>query len=382
MRILVFNGYYFPSKNYGGPQTSIQNLIEACGDLHDFFVVCKNHDYNSRRSFDAPVRQVVKVGKANVIYIEDGDLDYSLDSMTSFLKAYKPNIIWFSGVLVPAQKMVGCMAARKLHIPVLFSPRGELNEDHVRIKAWKKKPMLWLLRHSGLFKDAFFHATGSDEYNGVVNYLRPRTDHVFNVPNVALTKQPICCDHVKKEGYLRCFFLSRIHPVKNISYAIDVLSQCKTHIVYDIYGPIEDDHYWTYCLNKLSKIGPNVHVEYKGFLAHENMESTIQTYDCLFFMSENENYSHTIAETLANSRPVVIGKHATPWDDIDGKAGFVVPLDNPQVAASKLDYLAMMEDDSYKKLISSVNNYYLTAPLITSAVSGHLRMFESIFNSV
>ncbi len=95
-------------------------------------------------------------------------------------------------------------------------------------------------------------------------------------------------------------------------------------------------------------------------------------------MSTNENYSHTIAETIANLRPVIIGQHATPWDDIDCKAGYIVPLDNPLAVANRLDNLAMLNDEAFRALVESVKQYYKTSPMINAAVSGHMQMFNSI----
>lgn len=381
MRILIFNGYYYPARNYGGPQTSIQNLVMACGDEHLFYIVSKNHDFNSKESFDVPLRKIVPVGKANVIYLKDGELDYSIRDMIFFIKKINPDLIWFSGVLVPAKRIVGAIAARKLHIPLLLSPRGEVNADHVSIKAWKKKPMLYLLKILGIYKESFFHSTCQDEYDGIIKYFHPNLDHVFMVPNIPLAKQPVLHDHVKKVGHLSCYFLSRIHPVKNILFAIEALSCCHSTIIYDIYGPIEDLSYWAECQASIAKLPSNIKVNYKGFLSRENLSEVIQSYDCLLFMSQNENYSHAVAESLSNSRPVIIGRGATPWDDIDGIAGLTSLLDSPAELSKKIEMLASLDDESYKKLVSSTEAFFTNSPLVKNAIKGHLDMFRRINNS-
>lgn len=381
MRILIFNGYYYPAKNYGGPQTSIQNLVATCGDQHEFYIVSRNHDFNSKVSFNVPIRTWVQVGKAMVIYIEDGYLDYSYKDMISFLEGVKPDLIWFAGVLTPAKRIVGANASRKLNIPLLLSPRGEVNADHVAIRAWKKKPMLHLLRILGVYKDAYFHSTCQDEYEGILTYFRPKNDHVFMIPNIPLSKQPVKTPPSKTKGCLKCYFLSRIHPVKNISFALKSLSLCHSNISYDIYGPIEDTEYWSECKEIISRLPSNVKVSYKGYLSREQLPEVIQSYDCLLFMSTNENYSHTIAESLSNTRPVIIGKGATPWDDIDGVAGFVSSLDDPVSLSAKLDYLASLDNNEFKQLIASTEEYYMKSPLINSAIIGHLNMFDSIKSS-
>ena len=381
MRILIFNGYYYPARNYGGPQTSIANLVMACGDEHLFYIVSKNHDFNSRDIFDVPLHKVVPVGKANVIYLKDGELDYSIRDMMSFIKDINPDLIWFAGVLVPAKRIVGAFAARRLHIPFLLSPRGEVNADHVAIKAWKKKPMLFLLRLLGIYKDSYFHSTCTDEYDGIIKYFHPKLDHVFMVPNIPLAKQPVLHNPVKKEGHLNCYFLSRIHPVKNILFTINALSHCHSIVRYDIYGPIEDSSYWSDCQASINRLPSNITVNYKGFLSRENLSEVIQSYDCLLFMSQNEDYSHTIAESLSNSRPVIIGRGATPWDDVDGVAGFTSSLNNPIDLSQKIDLLASLDNESYKKLVSSTEVFFINSPLVNNAIKGHLNMFKCINDS-
>lgn len=377
-KILIFNGYYLPAKNYGGPQTSVENLINACHTSFDFYVVSRNHDFNSSVPFDVPVNVWTKVGFANVIYLKDGELNFSYRSMEIFIESIKPDIIWFTGVLVPHKKIIGTMAARHFHIPVLISPRGEVNEDHVKIKAWKKRPVLALWKIFGVYNDCYFHTTCKEEYDGVKKYFAPIEQHIFQVPNIALVKQPSKVSHTKQKKELRCYFCSRIHPVKNILFVIEALGYCKNNIIYDIYGPIEDQEYWEQCLAKAFELGSNIQVQHKGYLMREKMAETIQTYDCLLFATTGENYSHTIAESLANSRPVVISKGTTPWDSVDGKAGYAISLGSPELFAERLDYLASLDNDEYNKLISSTSDYFDNSELVNAAIRGHINMLNHI----
>ena len=110
------------------------------------------------------------------------------------------------------------------------------------------------------------------------------------------------------------------------------------------------------------------------------MARIIQKYDCLLFPTINENYGHVIAETLANSRPVIISRGTTPWDDVHEIAGFSIPLDNPESFALKLDELASLGTEEYEKLIESTATYFTNSTLINSAIDGHKQMLSSIIN--
>lgn len=66
----------------------------------------------------------------------------------------------------------------KRRVEVLFSPRGEVSADSVKLKAYKKIPYLNMLKISGMYKGCYFHGTSDDEireqrYNKAI-YTEPR----------------------------------------------------------------------------------------------------------------------------------------------------------------------------------------------------------------
>lgn len=377
-KILIFNGYYYPSKNCGGPITSVENIINACSDEYDFYVACYNHDFNDMTPFKVERGVWHNVGKAKVRYFEQGELDFSKDNMMALLKELSPAIIWFSGVLTPNNKLVAVKCARKLNIPVLFSPRGEVSADRVVLKGWKKRPYLMFLKMFGIYNGCFFHGTSDDEMVGLKKYFRPDEKHIFEVPNIAILQQPVLAPIKKKQGTLRAMFFSRIHEVKNILYAVQCIAQCKNNIIYDVYGPIESEGYWNECLKVAEAAGDNIKVNYCGILAKADMSKTIQEHECFIFPTINENYGHVIAETLANSRPVILSKGTTPWDDLHEKAGFVISLDDPEEFTNKIDYLASLNQSDFEKVVETTKAYFTKKIEENGAVEGHKKMFESI----
>lgn len=377
-KILVFNGYYYPSRNYGGPITSIENVINACSDEYDFYVACYDHDFNDMTPFRKEKGIWHQVGKAKVQYFEQGELDFSKVKMRAFLKTLSPDLIWFSGILTPNNKIVAVRCARLLNIPVLFSPRGEVSADRVVLKGWKKRPYLFLLKFFNIYKDCFFHGTSDDEIDGLKKYFNPDKQHLFEIPNIAITQQPELVKHQKVSGTLHAMFFSRIHEVKNILYAVQAISKCKHNIIYDVYGPIESEAYWNECVKVAENAGPNIILNYCGILSKAELSKVIQEHDCFIFPTINENYGHAIAESLANSRPVILSKGTTPWDDLDGEAGYVIPLDNPLEFTEKIDYLASLNQDEYQELIKTTAYYFTKKIGENVAVERHKKMFEVI----
>lgn len=377
-KILIFNGYYYPSKNCGGPITSYENIINACSDEYDFYVACYDHDFNDMTPFGKEKGVWHQVGKAKVQYFDQGELDFSKKKMMSFLESLSPDLIWFSGVLTPNNKLVAVSCARKLNIPVLFSPRGEVSADRIVLKGWKKKPYLFLLKLFNVYKGCFFHGTSADEIEGLKKYFNPDENHLFDIPNIAILQQPELVKHQKEVGVLHAMFFSRIHEVKNILYAVQTIAKCKQNIIYDVYGPIESEGYWSECVKVAESAGPNIKLNYCGILSKADLSKVIQEHDCFIFPTINENYGHVIAETLANSRPVVLSKGTTPWDDLHEKAGYVISLENPEEFTKKIDYLASLGQEEYQDLIKSTASYFTKKIEENGAVEGHKKMFESI----
>ena len=377
-KILIFNGYYYPTKNCGGPITSIENIVNACNDEFDFYIVCYNHDFNDNLSFNVEINKWIQVGTAKVMYVELGFLDFSIKNTRKLFEELKPDLIWFSGVLTPNNKIVTIINAKKLGIPVLFSPRGEVSENRVKLKAYKKVPYLKLLKLTSMYKNCYFHGTSNDEEEGIIKYFSPDENHLFRVANISILQQPDVTMYKKDNGEIKLFFFSRIHEVKNLLFAIQVVNHCKKNIVFDIYGPIESTDYWEQCKKEIEKSPVNVKINYCGIIDHSNMSKVIQKYDALLFPTINENYGHVIAEVLANSRPVILSKGTTPWDDLDCRAGAVIDLKEPYKYTEKIDEYAGYTNEQYTAFISNTKLYFSEKMSKDEAIVGHKKMLNSI----
>lgn len=380
-KILIFNGYYYPSKNCGGPVTSIENIVNSCSDEYDFYIVCYNHDWNDNTPYDLNTNTWYDVGIARVMYVPNYYLDFSLRHMGDLFKSLKPDLVWFSGVLTPNNKIVAALSGKKNNIPILFSPRGEVSADRVAIKAYKKIPYLRLIHLLGILRECYFHGTSEDEIVGLNKFFHPFEDHIFKIPNISILQQPDVTMYKKEQGTLKAMFFSRIHEVKNLLFAVKCVCLCKQRIVFDIYGPIESQEYWNECLKEYESAPDNITLNYKGILTKDNMRHTIQSHDCFIFPTINENYGHVIAECLANSRPIILSKGTTPWDDLDEKAGYVIDLNNPMEFTSKIDYYASLDDSKFKVIVASTKKYFTNKILSDGAIDGHKRMFAEIIGS-
>lgn len=381
-KIIIFNGYYYPSKNCGGPITSIENIVNTCCDEFEFYIICYNHDFNDKTPFNVELNKWIKVGNASVMYVEQGYLDYSFKRIRGLLQSLQPDLIWFSGILTPNNKIVTAYIAKRIGCPVLFSPRGELSAERVKIKGYKKIPYLRLIEKLGIYNHCFFHGTSDDEIEGIHKYFNPDKKHIFRAANISIAQQPEMVKINKNKGELKVLFFSRIHEVKNLLFGVQCLSKCKNTIVFDVYGPIESESYWNACVEIAKNAPSNIKMNYGGILDYTNKSMTIQQHHCFLFPTLNENYGHVIAESLANSRPIILSKGTTPWDDLNGKAGIVIDLSNPDGFTKALDHIAEMDQVEFNALVNETKQYFVDKTADDDAVEKHKYMFNSIIDNM
>lgn len=119
-----------------------------------------------------------------VKYIADGELDFDKSSLRDLFSEVKPDLIWFTGILMPNIRLKAIELSKELKIPVLLSPRGEVSNDRIQLKWWKKKPYLFFTKMLGYYRDTYFHATCNDEVAGLKKYVGASAKKIFLIPNI------------------------------------------------------------------------------------------------------------------------------------------------------------------------------------------------------
>ena len=137
-------------------------------------------------------------------------------------------------------------------------------------------------------------------------------------------------ERIKNKGSLKMFFLSRISPKKNLLGTLKLLSRIPAGntIEFDIYGPIEEEAYWNECTTVIQTMPSHVKVSYKGILENSSVIDTMSRYHLSILLTFNENYGHSIVESMAAGCPVLISDQ-TIWKNLAEKnAGWDIALKN------------------------------------------------------
>ena len=357
-KIMIFIGVYIPGKKFGGPVTSIYNFTECLGDDYELSIVCSDHDYRDIAPYEGIKEGWNRVGKARVLYLPDKELGYS--RFYEILKSEKPDMIYASGIMYIQFNHGVIKAAKRLNIPVLLAPRGDICDNAIKIKSWKKIPFLHIARILKIFDGLYFQATVDEEVKNLKKYLKTPNDKIFEIPNIPVI--PSQKGSLEKEkGKIKIVFISRVHFKKNLLLAIKAVNAMKSDVTFDIYGPIEGEEYWEECKALIGKAPSNIKIEYKGVLEAGTSGEGFKKYDCFVFPTLTENYGHVIAEALLHDCPVILSKGTTPWDDMaDAGAGYVIDLLNEAGFTKALEEVAALDTEGYTALINKVRAYTKT----------------------
>lgn len=346
--IAVLIDWYLPGNKAGGPVKSVYSMLNVLKDEFNFFVITTNHDLGSSIPYkDVEPNKWVKYNDIPVYYISKDKLKSK--NILEVINSAKPDIIYLNSFwsynfsLLPLR----FEKAGKLKADIVLAPRGMLGKGAMSIKPLKKKLFLSLLKFVNLHSKTIFHATTADEEMEINKILKKaKVKIASNVNSANLIEKRT----IKKEaGELKLFYLSRIAKVKNLHYALDVLSKIKTEgkITYDIYGSLEDKLYWKECETIIKKLPPNITVNYKGDLSFEQVQPMIDKYHFLFLPTLNENFGHSIYETLMSACPVIISD-TTPWNGInEASCGFAISLKQKEEFADTIKSVLQFDNNLY-----------------------------------
>lgn len=324
--IVIFIGGYLPAKKFGGPVTSISNLVEHLHNDFNFYIVAFDHDFGDTQRLNGISDGWNKVKNANVLYLRESE--YSIKTVKKILNEINADLVYLSSLFYYQMNLPAVLAAKSLNIPILWAPRGELNEGALSLGKIKKKIYLWLMKFSGLLNNVVFQSTSRDEYNRVNEILKVKPENNHFLGNMPCTLTPFESAIDKKTGFARFVYIGRIHRIKNLDFALKSLKNVKSNLLFDIYGPLQDTEYWNECLDIISQLPENIKVSYKGQITPGESKKVFSEYDCFLFPTTSENYGQVVAEAISSNCFVIVSKGTTPWDDIHNRGGYAISLDD------------------------------------------------------
>lgn len=375
-KIAVLIDWYLPGTKAGGPVRSVYSLVNLLKDYFDFYIITTNFDLGNV----APYKDI----EANTLFFKDSVHYYyfsagalSSGNMLELIHQINPDLIYLNSfwsfqfsISIVNQKNKGAIKA-----PLLLAPRGMLGKGALSLKSFKKRLFLMAAKNLGWYKRIPFHASQQQEKLDI--QAKFKSAKIFIAPNIN-SCSAIENKSVKTTNHLKLFFLSRISEVKNLHFALEVLKHIPAEytIDYDIFGNKEDVSYWQRCEEIIKNLPKNVRVAYKSQLQFDKVQENIVHYNCLFMPTLNENFGHSIVESLLCGCPAIISDQ-TPWNDLEqNNAGFAVPLNSPEKFVEAILSCAALSPEAFTKKSKDAIHY------ISKKIDLHLitNQYKTLFN--
>lgn len=376
LKVCVCIDWYLPGTKAGGPVRSVFSIINLLKDKFDFYLITTNTDLGEKQPYkNVAADKLFVVEGVHYYYFSSDKLNQG--SLLRLIGEIQPDLVYLNSFWSYnfSISIVRLKNKKQITSPVLLAPRGMLGKGAMGIKSFKKKLFLFITKQFGWYKNITFHATQEQEMRDIRSVF-PEAN-VLIAPNInAGTLRNNTSK--KEEGKLKLFYLSRIAKVKNLDFALELLKTIpqKYTIEYDIYGNLEDKEYWEQCLAIVKNLPPNITVNYKKELQFNEVQNTISEYNCLFLPTLNENFGHSIVESLLCGCPVIISDQ-TPWNDLEmNGAGFALPLNKPEQFTNAIVHYAKMNQTEFSRASKDANKYISSKIDLNTILDQYKKLFN------
>lgn len=375
-RILILIESFTPGFKNGGHGRSIRNLIDFYHEDYDFYVYTSDRDIGDSKPYPNIIsKQWLSVDNAKVSYTNSLRLWLSLHKV---IQANQFDIIFACGFFSNyTLRIMIDKFMNRIHIPIIVAPMGQFSIGALGFKSKIKKTILYFVNKLHLLNDIHLSVSSLQESldtKKVLKNIEPLINEDLPSKKIISLNHPIS----KKTGSLRVIYLSRIHPMKNLEYAIDLLKVLNADIVFDIYGPIEDTVYFNQIMEKIKCLPLNIVVQYKGEVKPQDTMSVFSKYHVFLFPTLGENFGHVIYESLAAMCIPIISTN-TPWNDLEFySCGYTIPLEQKDRYTNVINALADMDIKQFQTFRR--NAYYYAEKKANEIFE--LKSFKKMIESV
>jgi glycosyltransferase involved in cell wall biosynthesis len=349
--------WFLPGYLAGGPIQSIATLTKQLGNDINFKIITTDRDFRSRVPYEnIEINKWTNYEGREVFYI--GPENMNAEFVLNLIQTTPHYIIYMNSLYSKLFTIspLKWKLQKKIQSKIVLAPRGMLRDRALAVKPIKKHLFLLYARFVGLFNNIHWQSTSKQESQEIKKRIGDdvRLSEVSNLPANSNDIQLI----EKESGVLRLCFIARIVDIKNLNFAIDILKVTKTgSIIFDVYGPKEDEAYWIECENNAKSLPKNISFNYKSVLKPEEISNTISHYHALFLPTQTENFGHVIVESLKNGRLVVISDQ-TPWRNLQSEyAGFDISLNEKTKFIDAIETLVNLNQSEFDQLSKTCVSY-------------------------
>lgn len=373
-KILVIAAGFPPAKTYGGPAVSVENFCNLMKEHFELYVITSNHELHSDTVLEGIHEGWNNHQSCKVLYLKESLFLYKKFKKT--VKEIEPDYIYINSFFSAHFVLPTLCIAKTCKIPVILAPRGQFANGALKIKNMKKSAYRTVFRFIKGNYPITYQATSKEEYVQIEKKVVKKNDSIIMVANVPTVIDGQSFRQRKNTGMLRAVYIARIHPIKNLKFALNCLKECKERIVFNVYGPIEDKDYWEECQTVVKELPDNVQFFYKGSLPHSKVKEVLSLHDVFLLPTETENFGHSIVEAmLAKCVPIISDN--TPWINLqEYGCGWAISLEKKESFTYVLDLVAKESEEAFLKRQEAIKDYLDAHLNITELQQKYISLFS------
>jgi glycosyltransferase involved in cell wall biosynthesis len=374
--ILVCNGSFWPGNDAAGVNQSLPALARALSDHYRFRFLSRDRPVGAASA-------VVEAGRwhdlgfGDVYYLAPSKV--GLRGLGALIRDTPHQLLYLNGFFDRWFTLPLLVMRRTGRIPrtaAILSPRGEFSSGALGLKPVQKAGYIAMVRSLGLLQDVVLHGTSEAETRDIKAGFSWAGGYE-TAPNVREPVEPL--PPVPRErGTTRVVFIGRISPVKNLDFALRVLSRVRSPVRFDVYGPREHGSHWAECAALIATLPGHVVVKVHGEIAVSEVPAALAAADLFFLPSRSENFGHSIFEALSCGVPVLVGDQ-TPWRGLAARnAGWDLPLTDADSFVAAIEEIAAADPEQRARKSAAARTTALAALAEGRAVPRNRQMVESV----
>lgn len=357
-KILILVDWFSPGYKAGGPIRSCVNFCTTLKHEYEIYVLTTDTDHGEIKPYNDITTNTWIFNNTLGVYVYYAKrLTLTTKQLATQIDFINADFVYLNHLFSPYFVVypIWLKFRNKIQGKVIVSPRGALYDSALSLKKYKKQPLLYIYRWLDIHKLVIFHATNLREQEAIKCHFSK--SKVIVADNLSATDQPIFSSNVKEAGKLKCIFIARIVPIKNILFLLQQLQHIKLQIELTIVGPVEDELYWEDCKKNIKQLPANITINYLGAQKNEVLADLIQAHHLFILPTTGENFGHSIFEALLNGRPVLISDQ-TPWLNLEAQnTGWDVPLNEPEKFISIINKMAAFDQAEFDVLAKGAWQY-------------------------
>lgn len=350
MRLLLLTHCFYPSQKRGGPTVSMTNMAKLVAEFMEVSVVTIGYDSDGIE-YSGIHEERNSIFGCDVYYLQNN----TMGNFAKLIWKIAPDVMYISSLFSWQYCVPALRIAKKEKIRTILAPRGELMPSAFSIKHFRKTLYVDFLKSLGLFRNIEIHATSNDERNEIKKYF-PHAK-IYNVQNLPTVSALVSQYTEKSAGQLEIAFVGRIHPIKNLDVALQILKNTHGSITMHVYGSCEVPEYYSKCKAIADSLPDHVRVRFEGNVPHDSIPQILSGCHVLLLPTQSENFGQAITEMLIQHRPVVISTN-TPWRELESNcAGYDIALERLESFAEVINGFVDMNDAEFRKWCDGAGTY-------------------------